>query len=183
MLAVEKKKKYTVEDYMMLEEGAPFQLINNELIMSPSPNPFHQAIVARLSKIILVFLENEQNAAYTAGSVDVVFDKNNVFQPDFLYVSEERVNEIVKERVEGSPDMAIEILSPSNAYYDLIQKKEVYEKYGVKEYIIFDPIAKNAHLHALKDGVYYLHQKAQQNELLHSLVLPGFSFDLNYIFK
>ncbi|MDB4903411.1 MAG: Uma2 family endonuclease [Mucilaginibacter sp.] len=183
MLTVEKKKKYTVDDYMMLEEGAPFQLINNELIMSPSPNSIHQAIVARLSKIILIFLESEQKGGYTAGSMDVVFDKNNVFQPDFLYVSEERVDEIVKERVEGSPDMAIEILSPSNAYYDLIQKKEVYEKYGVKEYIIFDPIAKNAHLYALKDGIYYLHQKAQQNELLHSLILPGFSFDLTYIFK
>ena len=59
--------------------------------------------------------------------------------------------------------MIIEILSPSNAYYDLIQKKDLYEKYGVKEYIIFDPIAKNASLFALKDGIYYLHQKALEN--------------------
>ncbi|MBB3058932.1 Uma2 family endonuclease [Mucilaginibacter gotjawali] len=183
MLKGERKKKYTADDYMQLEEGAPFQLINNELIMSPSPNPFHQAIVARLSKIMLIFLESQQKEAYTAGSMDVVFDENNIFQPDFLYVSEERVGEIIKNRVEGAPDMAIEILSPSNAYYDLIQKKEVYEKYGVKEYIIFDPIAKNASLYALKDGIYYLHQKAQQNEMLHSLVIPGFSFDLSYIFK
>jgi Uma2 family endonuclease len=183
MLTVEKKKKYTVDDYLMLDEGAPFQLINNELIMSPAPNPIHRAIVARLSQLILNYLYLIQNNGYTAGTVDVVFDKNNVFQPDFLYVSEERVDEIVKQRIEGSPDMAIEILSPSNAYYDLIQKKVVYEKYGVKEYIIFDPIAKDAHLYALKDGVYYLHQKAQQNELLHSLILPGFSFDLSYIFK
>ena len=183
MLAVEKKKKYTADDYMMLEEGAPFQLINNELIMSPSPNPFHQFIVTRISKIMLNFLENEKKEAYIAGSMDVVFDENNVFQPDFLYVCEERVGQLIKSRVEGSPDMTIEILSPSNANYDLIQKKEIYEKYGVKEYIIFDPIAKNASLYALKDGVYYLHQKAGENELLSSLVLPGFSFDLSYIFK
>jgi len=183
MLTVEKKKKYTVEDYMMLEEGAPFQLINNELIMSPSPNPFHQAIVARLSKIMLTFLDDNQIGGYTAGSTDVVFDDNNVFQPDFLYITAERVDGIVKGRLEGSPDIAIEILSPSNAYYDLIQKKEIYEKYGVKEYVIFDPIAKNAHLYALKDSAYYLHQKAQKDELLHSLILPGFSFDLTYIFK
>jgi Uma2 family endonuclease len=98
-------------------------------------------------------------------------------------VCEERVGQLIKSRVEGSPDMTIEILSPSNANYDLIQKKEIYEKYGVKEYIIFDPIAKNASLYALKDGVYYLHQKAGENELLSSLVLPGFSFDLSYIFK
>jgi Uma2 family endonuclease len=182
MLTAE-KKKYTVEDYMMLEEGAPFQLINNELIMSPAPTPFHQAIVARISQIILNFLEDKQMGGYTAGAPDVVFDNDNVFQPDFLYVRYDRVNELVKDRIEGPPDMAIEILSPSNAYYDLIQKKEVYEKYGVKEYIIFDPFKKNAHLYALKDGVYYLHQRAERNELLYSLVLPGFNFDLNYLFK
>ena len=182
MLTVEKKKKYTIDDYMQLEEGAPFQLINNELIMSPSPNPFHQSIVARLSQIMLNFLEDKEMGGYIAGSVDVVFDDGNVFQPDFLYITEERL-EIVRSRIEGAPDIAIEILSPSNAYYDLIQKKEIYEKYGVKEYIIFDPIAKNASLYILKDGVYHLHQKAQQNELLHSIVLAGFDFDLNYLFK
>jgi hypothetical protein len=42
------KKKYTVEDYMMLEEGAPFQLINYDLIMSPSPIPLHQLISRRI---------------------------------------------------------------------------------------------------------------------------------------
>jgi len=183
MLTVEKKKKYTIDDYMQLEEGAPFQLINNDLIMSPSPNPFHQFIVVRLSKVMLNFLEDKEMGGYIAGSVDVVFDDGNVFQPDLLYVAEERVAELVKGRIEGAPDIAIEILSPSNAYYDLIQKKEMYEKYGVKEYIIFDPIAKNASLYVLKDGAYYLHQKAQQNELLHSVVLAGFDFDLNYLFK
>ncbi len=183
MLTAETKKKYTVDDYMLLEEGAPFQLIENELIMSPSPTPIHQFIVARISRSILNFLEDRDLGGYTAGTVDVVFDKNNVFQPDFVYVSEERRAAIVKNHLEGPPDMVIEILSPSNARYDLSQKKEIYEKYGVKEYIIFDPIAKNADLYVLKDSRYYLHQKAQKNELLHSVILPGFSFDLNYLYK
>ena len=165
MLTAEKKKKYTADDYMMLEEGAPFQLINNELIMSPSPNSIHQEIVSRISQLILNFLAHEQKGGYTAVSMDVVFDGNNVFQPDFLYVSKDRKKEIVKDRVEGAPDITIEVLSPSNAYYDLIMKKEVYEKYGVKEYIIFDPIAKNAHLYALKDGIYYLHQISTSKSL------------------
>jgi Uma2 family endonuclease len=183
MLTVEKKKKYTADDYMMLEEGAPFQLINNELIMSPSPNSFHQAIAVRLSQSILNFLDGIDKEGYVAQSMDVVFDVDNVFQPDVLYVCEERVDAIVEERVEGAPDLAIEILSPSNAYYDLRQKKEIYEKYGVKEYIIIDPILKNAELFILKEGTYSLHQKAQKNEFLNSTVLPGFSLDLSKLFK
>lgn len=183
MLAVEKKKKYTVADYMLLEEGAPFQLINNDLVMSPAANPVHQAIVARLSQLILNFLELKNIGGYTAGTVDVVFDEGNVLQPDFLYIAPEREADIVKNRIEGAPDMAIEILSPSNAYYDLRQKKDVYEKYGVREYVIIDPIVQTIELYTLMDGKYYLHKKAKKPEHLDSLVLAGFTFDLNKIFR
>jgi Uma2 family endonuclease len=183
MLTVEEKKKYTVDDYMMLEEGAPFQLINNELIMSPSPNSLHQSLTLRLGQIILNFLDIKKMGGYVAGSMDVVFDDDNVLQPDVLYVSDEREAEIVKDRVLGAPDLVIEILYPSNAFYDLRQKKDIYQKYGVKEYIILSPTEKNGDLYILKDGIYHLHQKAQKNELLHSVVLQCFSIDLGYLFK
>ena len=140
MLAVEKKKKYTDADYMLLEEGAPFQLINYDLVMSPSPNPDHQYISIRLGQIILNFLDSINNDSYVAcAPADVKFDDGNVLQPDVLYISSERKDDIVKERIIGAPDMVIEILSPSNAYYDLRQKKDIYQKNGVKEYIIIDP--------------------------------------------
>jgi len=48
ILTIEKKKKYTAADYMLLEEGAPFHLINYDLIMSPSPARLHQIITLRL---------------------------------------------------------------------------------------------------------------------------------------
>ena len=184
MLTAEKKKKYTDADYMMLEEGAPFQLINYDLIMSPSPNPDHQTISFRLGQILGNYLDSINNNGYAASApCDVKFDDGNVLQPDLLYISEERKADIVKERIIGAPDLVVEILSPSNAYYDLRQKKDIYEQYGVKEYIIIDPVQMNADLYALKDGAYYLHQKAQKNELINSLILPGLSFDLNRLFR
>jgi Uma2 family endonuclease len=184
MLTVEKKKKYTVDDYILLEEGAPFQLINYDLIMSPSPIPLHQVISVRIVQAISNFLDDKNNNGFfVSAPMDVKLDEGNVFQPDILYISEERAEEIVKDRVEGAPDLIIEILSPSNAYYDLRQKKDIYEKYGVKEYIIIDPIAQNADLYALKDGVYYLHQKCQKDEYLKSLVLSGLNLDMSKIFK
>jgi hypothetical protein len=51
MLTAE-KKKYTKEDYMALDEGAPFQLINADLVMSPSPTTYHQILTGRLYKLI-----------------------------------------------------------------------------------------------------------------------------------
>jgi Uma2 family endonuclease len=183
MVIAEKKKKYTIDDYLLLEEGAPFQLIENDLIISPSPNSLHQSLVLRIAQLILNFLDQNNIDGYVGGTVDVVFDENNVFQPDVIYVSPGRKEEIVKFRIEGVPDMAIEILSPSNAYYDLRKKKDLYQKYGMKEYIIVDPLEMSAELHTLENDVYKLHQKAFKTELLHSIIIPGFSFDLTRLFR
>jgi Uma2 family endonuclease len=183
MLTAE-KKKYTVEDYMMLEEGAPFQLINYDLVMSLAPIPLHQQIVFALSEVIVLYnIQIGRKGQWMYAPADVKFDEGNILQPDILYIAEERKSELIKERIEGAPDLVMEILSPSTAYYDLRQKKNIYEKYGVKEYIIIDPIEQSAELYALKDGIYYLHQKAQNNEQLKSVVLPGLNFDLNKIFS
>ena len=184
MLTAEKKKKYTADDYLLLEEGAPFQLINYDLIMSPSPLALHQQILFSLSEIIVLYhIKNERKGQWMYAPMDVKFDDGNIVQPDILYIAEERKAGLVKERIEGAPDMVIEILSPSNAYYDLRQKKDIYEKFGVKEYIIIDPIQENADLYALKDNVYYLHQKAQKNEQLYSLILSGLNLGLDKLFR
>jgi Uma2 family endonuclease len=184
MLTIEKKSKYTAADYLLLDEGAPFQLVNYDLIMSPSPLPFHQVISARVTYAMMVFLDEKNDQGFLVNApIDVKFDDGNILQPDILFVGAERKAELIKDRIEGAPDLIIEILSPSNAYYDLRQKKDIYEKYGVREYIIIDPIAQNADLYALREGVYYLHQKARNKEYLNSLILPGLSIDLDKIFK
>src|ERR1700744_4302857 len=132
MLTIEKKKKYTIDDYMMLEEGAPFQLINNDLIMSPSPIPLHQLISHRIILALGTFLELKNDKGFLVSApMDVKFDEGNVLQPDILYINEGRTSELIKDIIEGAPDLIIEILSPSTAIYDLRQKKDIYEKYGV----------------------------------------------------
>ncbi|HEY9002793.1 MAG TPA: Uma2 family endonuclease [Mucilaginibacter sp.] len=183
MLTAE-KKKYTAEDYMMLEEGSPFQLINYNLIMSPSPTPIHQAISLQLTLALAHFLSQSDNHGYMAyAPLDVKFDEGNIMQPDLIYIASERKAGMITSVIEGAPDLIIEILSPSNAYYDLRQKKDIYQKYGVKEYIIVDPIAFNCELYTLKDGAYQLNQKKEKSEILNSVLLPGLTFDLSKVFN
>jgi len=182
MLTAEKKKKYTEQDYSLLEEGAPFQLIDNDLIMSPSPSVLHQRVFVKISNIIAFFSVAYLKGEWFYAPMDVQLDDDNIYQPDILYITEDRRSEIIKERIEGAPDLIIEILSPSNAYYDLRQKKDIYEKHGVKEYIIVDPIQQNAEVHALENGAYVLKQKAAKTEQLNSLLLAGLTFDLSKIF-
>jgi Uma2 family endonuclease len=126
-------------------------------------------------------MENDGLAAFSP--IDVKLDDGNVYQPDLVYISKDRAGELARDRIEGAPDMVVEILSPSNAYYDLRQKKDVYERYGVQEYIIVDPIATEVELYSLKEGVFQLQQKARGNGAINSLVLPGFTIQLSDIFK
>jgi len=183
MLTTEVKTKYTVKDYMLLEEGAPFQLINYNLVMSPSPTTIHQQISFELTIQIGNFLKATNNKGFAVSApMDVKLDDGNVYQPDLLFVSESRIPELVKDRIEGAPDLVIEILSPSNGYYDLRHKKDVYEKYGVKEYIIIDPIQQSAEVYVLKDKKYTLDQKTQPPGSFRSTILDGFSVNLKELF-
>src|SRR5476651_62728 len=98
MLITEQKKKYTVADYLLLEEGAPFQLIGNDLVMSPSPLPLHQFISGKLFNRITFFLDQSNNkGAVIYAPIDVYFDEGNVFQPDLLFIAEDHLD-IIKNR-------------------------------------------------------------------------------------
>jgi Uma2 family endonuclease len=183
-MQIAEKRKYTDEDYMMLEEGAPFQLINYDLVMSPSPTTFHQNILLQFILTISSYLNSTNKQGYLAfAPLDVRFDEGNVFQPDIIYITAERKAELVKDRIEGAPDLVIEALSPSTAYYDMRHKMKIYQKYGVKEYIIVDPIEQSIELYTLINGVYVLNQTAQKSEMLSSVLLPGLTFELKKIFQ
>ena len=169
---------------MLLEEGAPYQLINYDLIMSPSPNPYHQSISFELSTLLNNYLKETKNKGYAAAApLDIYFNNGNILQPDLIYFSKEKKTVIVKDKIEGTPDLVVEILSPSNAYYDLRQKKDLYEKYGVQEYIIIDPIDQIVEVHVLKKAIFVLDQKVKQPDAFHSTILHGFSVDLKELFS
>ncbi|OFX47048.1 MAG: hypothetical protein A2046_14545 [Bacteroidetes bacterium GWA2_30_7] len=136
MLTIE--KKYTTDDFKKIEEGTFCQLINGEIIMSPSPSTAHQRTLRKIFEQILKYLEI--NGEVFVAPLDVYLNKENAYQPDIIFVSKEKLDIIKEDGIYGAPDLIIEILSPSNSYYDLKDKKKIYEKYGVKEYWLVDPL-------------------------------------------
>jgi len=174
------EKKITLDEYMKMPIGAPYQYIDGYLIPWPSRMTMHQLV---LGNLVLAFsnYEEEHGGICIMGPIETILDDQNSFQPDFVYVTEER-REIVKDYIYGAPDFVVEILEIKNAYYDLRPKKDIYEKYGVNEYLIIDPILRNAELYVLKDDAYYLYQKAQKSDMLSSARLPNLIFDMNKVF-
>ena len=176
------KERYTYEDYNKLPEGAPYQLIGGKLVMTPSPIPYHQELSRDLGFKLFTFVrENDLGHVYYA-PLDVYFSETDVYQPDILFIHKKRVEIIGKTKIEGSPDIVFEILSPSTAYYDLRKKFRVYEKSGVKEYWIVDPDLKRIEVYENEKFTYKIFSEAENKGRVSSSVLKGFEVELVALF-
>jgi Uma2 family endonuclease len=147
-------KKKTVHDYLQLAEGTPYQLLNGELIMSPSPKRIHQKLILKISSQILELCEKNKLGEVYIAPFDVYLDDKNVVQPDICFFSNERLALLSDRGAEAAPYLIIELLSPSNAYYDLRYKLDLYEKFGVADYFIVDPEDDTVIAYQLENGKY-----------------------------
>ena len=180
--ATTEKKKYTYADYLKTPDDERYELIEGELLMTPSPVMRHQ----RISRKMLIALDNhvtdnDLGEVFDAPS-DVYLDNENVVQPDILFVSKERLDIIGEKNIQGAPDLVIEIISESTAYRDLVQKKKLYVRFGVKEYWIVIPEESSVDIFTLKDNAFVLHKSYGKEDILQSPLLKKLKIELKKIF-
>jgi Uma2 family endonuclease len=178
----EREAACTYEDYCKLPEGAPYQLIGGELVMTPAPGTYHQVVSMRLGSQMVNFVTDRQSGIILFAPVDVYLGESETYQPDIVFVGRDRLGIIEPERINGSPDLVVEILSPGTAYYDLRKKFKVYELSGVKEYWILDPVEKSVQVFFLGNGKFALDQEVGLDGVARSHILEGFVVDLVRIF-
>lgn len=176
------KKRYTYEDYLKTPEGERYELIEGELLMTPSPVPKHQRISRELEFEILKFVKGNDLGQVFYAPCDVYLDDENVVQPDILFISKDRLNIIGEKNIQGSPDLVIEIISENTAYRDLVQKKKLYARFGVKEYWIVIPGEELVEIYTLKDNTYMLYKTYYKDDILESLYLKDLKIELKGIF-
>ncbi len=182
MSVVLERKRYTLEDYERLPEGSPYQLIQGELVMSPAPAPEHQEISGNLYDILRNTVKKSKKGKVFYAPIDVYLDQENAYQPDIVVVLEGSQAKITQKGIEGAPDLVVEILSPSTAYYDLTEKKEVYERSGVKEYWIVDPKRKTFEVYANTQEGFKLISNAKGKGKVSSKLL-NLEIDLEEVFE
>ena len=177
-------KKYTYQDYLDLpEDGKRYEVINGELIMVAAPSTFHQSVLINLVNDLKNFLNREKVGKVFCAPIDVKLSDRNVVQPDIIFVSQNNSNIITENNVEGTPDLIIEILSPGTAYHDLIEKKEIYERFDVKEYWIVDPKKQRIEIYQNINQRFELNQRIELEGTVESLVIKGFKISLESIFS
>jgi Uma2 family endonuclease len=165
---------YRAADYWKLPEGEPVELVRGRLIVSPSPNALHQIVLRRLSQIFESAEEDGGGLCFFA-PMDVVLSDDTILQPDMLYIARDR-RSIVGDRIEGVPDLVVEILSPGSDRRDRTEKLDLYAKYGVSEYWMVNPDSRHFEFLTLDKNRYVVTQPV--DDRYQSPLLPEVEIDL-----
>ena len=191
MPAAKLEQHYSVEDYLNWPDDLRCELIDGVIYdMSPAPLIRHQSISGVLIREIGNFIRNTKNdggdgsgCKVFAAPIDVVLAKDSVVQPDIVIVCdpEKLAN---GKHVLGAPDAVVEILSKSTALKDRREKKALYQRAGVIEYLIIDPFEDYAEYYRLVNSAHYEPPLILGPEdHITFQCLPGFSQTLNDIFQ
>jgi Uma2 family endonuclease len=177
-----KKKKYTYQDYLKTPDDVRYELIEGDMLMTPSPTPTHQRISRKIEFILEKHVTKNDLGEVFYAPCDVYLDNENLVQPDILVISKERLNIIGEKNIQGAPDLVIEIISESTAYRDLVQKKKLYAMFGVKEYWIVIPDEGSVEILILRDKSYISHKIYTKEDTLESPLMKGLCIELKNIF-
>jgi len=179
-------RRYTYDELVaeFPETNQPGELWDGELIVSPSPSFFHQEVVLRFYRQLHDWVSANKLGKVVTTPVDMVLSPHRVTQPDVVYIAADRVG-IIERVIKGPVDLAAEIISlgSRNRNRDRIEKRDLYEQYGIKEYWIIDPEAETVEVLHLEKGGYQLVMRCTMGQKAASRLLSGFEISVQFLLK
>jgi Uma2 family endonuclease len=132
------------------------EFINGKVYyMPPSANPIHGRIIGNVYFIFRSYLKGKSCQVFT-DTIDIYLDdeKKDRVIPDVSVLCDK--DKFTNRGYEGIPSLVVEVISPTSVSRDRKLKFNLYEKYGVKEYWIIDPVNKVLEQYILVEGKYSL---------------------------
>ncbi len=159
-LALKDTHYYCYGDYLTWSDDSRYELIGGvAYLMAPAPDLPHQDIAGEVYFQLRQALKGKPCRAFIA-PLDVRLPKHDeaderidtVVQPDVLVVCD--ADKLDRRGVRGAPDWILEVLSPATAGHDQINKRQLYERHGVKEYWLVHPVDKVLTIYRLTGNEY-----------------------------
>lgn len=171
--------KLTYEQYLESPETKQrYEIVDGVMeFMSPGPNVKHQSTIVNLLRDLDSFVRRKKLGRVLVAPCDILISRKplRTRQPDLFYVSRARKG-ILKDQVEGAPDVVVEILSPGNRARHIQAKLEDYAGLGVPECWIVAPAAKTLEVLRLESGAYRSAGVCSPGSRVSSTALSGFIF-------
>ena len=180
----ETRRLYTYAELIaeMPETNQPHELWDGELIMAPAPFFDHQKILLRFYRRLDDWVSSRNLGEVITSPIDMVLSPHRAVQPDVAFIAKDRLA-IIQRVIMGPADLVAEIVSLQGRSRDRIEKRDLYEQHGVKEYWIIDPEAQTVEVLALVNGRYELVLRSLPGETASSRLLPGFEVSVGDLFR
>ena len=185
-MAARIERLMTVYDLVALpEDGNRYELIEGELCRSEPLTLTHQHVCGNTLYVICTYLQTNPIGEVIMAP-GLIFSEVSSVIPDLVFFTRERGREIISnDYLRAAPELVIEVLSPGreNISRDRIAKRQLYAKYGVKEYWIADSENRSVEIYRLTDKGLELAAMLRLGDEITSPLLPGFSCSLSKIFE
>ena len=171
------KKRLRTYDEMVTElpESDPsMEPWDGVMIISPTPIPNHQRIVHRFAKLLEQFVSERKLGEVFLSPLVVVLSHHRVVQPDVFFTSKSRLK-MVLDRVRRMPDPAVEVIAEGSWRRDRVDKKDLYEQFGVREHWVVDPDAQTIEVLAPERDSFKLASWDEAGDNVSSKMFFGFA--------
>jgi Uma2 family endonuclease len=157
-----------------LETDERYEIWNGEKIMMTPGSTDHEYIVSNVTTLVTNYARRNKRGR-VFGSNTAVYLHGDVTRkdfrlPDLSFVATERLDMVQTKGIFGAPDLVVEIVSPGkkNTERDLVEKFQLYEQFGAREYWIVKPYVEEIEIHSLQNGTY---TRVGQSRLFPDIVL------------
>lgn len=178
--------KLSYEDYLDFpEDGDRHELVEGDHVVTPAPNTRHQLIHANLFRVLESFAHARGLGRVLSAPTDVVLSEHDVVQPDLLFVATGHLDRLAEAYLDGPPDLVVEIVSEATRRRDEVLKRHLYERHGVEEYWLVDPVVEAVKLfRRTEDGRFERRPELtlEADDTLTSPLLAGLEIPLREIF-
>lgn len=178
---MDEPRRWTHADFMRLApEDTKAELIDGVFHIMPPPADIHERLQAFLVTVIHFFVDFFKLGEVRGSRSAVRISQYQTYEPDILFIHRERRSIMADNEILEAPDLVIEILSPSTAEYDRGSKRAHYAEAGVRELWLIDPYGP-AGTQFFQRQADELVEVAPVNGLIHSLALPNFKLNVNWL--
>jgi Uma2 family endonuclease len=175
----------TYDDYARLTppDSGNYELHNGQIIYMTSPIMLHQLVSNNLATDLTMYIRKFKLGRVFTAPMDTVFTTVDTFQPDILFLSNERLHLIGDKKIEGAPDLVVEILSPANRPKEMGYKKVIYEMTNVREYWVINLDKQILTQYENIEGEFVIRQVFKKTDILKSFVIDGFETPMSFLFE
>lgn len=144
--------KISFEEFQRLQDAADetvrYELDEGELIVTPSPTARHNIVRYRLRRALTDFVQ-KHSLGLVLDETDFLLSPNTLRAPDIAFITKERLNKLDLDKVpiEGSPALAVEVISLSNFAEETLKKIRQYLAGGSQSVWLVYPLLRVVEIH------------------------------------